>query len=732
MDMKQRNRVLPCAVILALVLLAPAWAQQAAWYTGSGGEGLSIAVLVPEAKDIGAGQAYLPTMAQGVLVGDFTKFSKMRVIDRQALDKVIAEGESGYYAEESGFVRLGKAADVQYVLSGALQKTGAGFLLQFKVTEAATGASKAAYNGNCTQAELENFSALKKASEDLLGQLGVSLTDAGRNTLRGTNEQNIRAETALAKGITAQRGGTVVEALSYYYEAAKFDPSLAEAASRSSVLTADIQAGNIGQNVRTDIQQRSAWLKVLREAAAFYREHLPYEVVYDPALIQGKTDYNKETVEISFKTAIIFQESAWRILSELKQGLEKTGKSSNWGLASWPDSTEAAVFESYTSWNINAVLINEDGKTIGSVKWTPGSQVRLRNRDACVLARETVTFRDVNANEISDTLTVTITSVNGMDAKTAGERGYIGIYSDDTLSLIEDFSVSYDLRYEGIGIAGYRGSYNPVLPSRILQRPVTYIVNEAFAGNKLTSVVIPGSVTSIGERAFNSNALTSVVIPGSVTSIGNEAFYLNKLTSVVISKGVTKIGDRAFIGDYNSNALTSVVIPDSVTSIGNEAFAKNRLTSVVIPNGVISIGERAFNSNALTSVVIPGSVTSIGNEAFAKNRLTSVVIPNGVTSIGEGAFNSNALTSVVIPGSVTSIGEGAFSHNKLTSVVIPGSVTSIGKGAFYENALTSITIGNNVLITGNYDFEGFYNNNGKKAGTYTRSGRDTWSYQPRR
>jgi TolB-like protein len=158
--MNKRMWCLAFAALLALVLRVPAWAQQTALYTGSGAEGVSVAVLVPEAQGIGADQAYLPTMAQGVLVGDFTRFSKMRVIDRQALDKVIIEGLSGYYAEENSFVQLGKAADVQYVLSGALQKTGAGFLLQFNVTEAATGASKAVYNGNCTSAELENFSAL--------------------------------------------------------------------------------------------------------------------------------------------------------------------------------------------------------------------------------------------------------------------------------------------------------------------------------------------------------------------------------------------------------------------------------------------------------------------------------------------------------------------------------------------------------------------------------------------
>jgi TolB-like protein len=624
MNMKQRNRGLPFTALLALVLHVPVWAQQGTLYTGSGAEGLSVAVLVPEAKGIDAGEAYLPTMAQGVLVGDFTRFSKMRVIDRQALDKVIAEGESGYYADENNFVRLGKAADVQYVLSGTLQKTGAGFLLQFKVTEAATGASKAAYSGNCATAELENFSALKKASEDLLGQLGVSLTDAGKNALRGTSEQNIKAETALAKGITAQRGGTVVEALSYYYEAAKFDPSLAEAASRSSVLTADIQAGSIGQNVRNELQRRDAWLKVLREAAAFYQVHRPYEILYDPTLIQGKTDYKRETVDISFRMILVFQESAWRILNELKQGLEKTGKSRDWDLRSWPDGGEAQVL-TRNSYEITAALVNEDGKTIGNVKALLRSVGELYQ--SIVRDTQTLTFAAVDANEITDKLTVVITSVNGMDPKTAGERGYINIYSDDTLSLTDKFSVFYDQRYEGIGIAGYRGSTrDPVIPSRMFQWPVRYI----------------------GNRAFNQKGLTGVTIPDGITSIGDYAF--------------------------TENSLTSIVIPDSVTSIGRGAFSNNNLTRVVIPNSVTSIGRDAFRVNG---------------------RLTSIIIPNSVTSIGEGAFAGNELTSITIGNNVS----------------------------------IDLSSGDSGYITNH--FRDFYNENGKKAGTYTRK-EWTWSYQPPR
>jgi hypothetical protein len=93
-----------------------------------------------------------------------------------------------------------------------------------------------------------------------------------------------------------------------------------------------------------------------------------------------------------------------------------------------------------------------------------------------------------------------------------------------------------------------------------------------------------------------------------------------------------------------------------------------------------------------------------------------------MTSIGDSAFENNQLTSVSIPNGVTSIGQSAFANNQLMSVNIPNSVTSIGVGAFYHNQLTSVIIGANVTLNGNcfeYNFDEFYNKNGKKAGEYT-------------
>jgi hypothetical protein len=134
-----------------------------------------------------------------------------------------------------------------------------------------------------------------------------------------------------------------------------------------------------------------------------------------------------------------------------------------------------------------------------------------------------------------------------------------------------------------------------------------------------------------------------------------------------------------------------------------------------------------------------------GNEAYITGykgnsltpRIPSTIQGKKVTRIGDKAFLGNRLACITIPDSVTTIGQSAFSGNRLTSVTIGKGVTEIYNAAFAENEeLTSVTIGANVILgiegggTSNSfdDFDYFYNDNGKRAGTYTYSN-DEWRRQ---
>jgi len=117
---------------------------------------------------------------------------------------------------------------------------------------------------------------------------------------------------------------------------------------------------------------------------------------------------------------------------------------------------------------------------------------------------------------------------------------------------------------DGVEITRWRGMATDVqIPPQMYGMPVIGIRNGAF---------FPGA----GAALNPDRGITSVTIPQGVTFIGRGgwgqgAFAGNRLTSIVIPDSVTTLGELAFYG----NRLTSIILPDSVTSIGFNAFGEN-------------------------------------------------------------------------------------------------------------------------------------------------------------
>jgi hypothetical protein len=248
------------------------------YFTGDGGRGARLAVAAPKGKNLAADEAWLPLYVQGMLTGNFNKYSAMTIIDRLNLDKVVAEQNlslSGNYSDDD-YISIGKLTNAQYILAGSIEKTrGEQFTVQWSITALDTGILRAAFSKTCTASELRGGTVLNEASADLLAKMGVQLTDAGRRKIRLASAAETDAQTALAKGISAQRSGSAVEALSYFYQAAAVDPTLTETAGRLNALSARISGGNLGQNVRTPSPHGRRGLPSSRTAPTFTRPTCP-------------------------------------------------------------------------------------------------------------------------------------------------------------------------------------------------------------------------------------------------------------------------------------------------------------------------------------------------------------------------------------------------------------------------------------------------------------------------
>jgi len=256
----------------------------------------------------------------------------------------------------------------------------------------------------------------------------------------------------------------------------------------------------------------------------------------------------------------------------------------------------------------------------------------------------------------------------------------------------DDFNISQNAQ-GGITITGYKGSRpRVVIPQTIEGIKVTAIAGRAFQGKgpaaggiykprergernaiEITSVVIPNTVTSIGERAFYDQTISEVIIPDSVTYIGGMAFAYGKISSLVLGRNIQQIDAGAFA----SNNISSVTLPSSLRIVGKGAFLDNRIQTLSIPNGVVFLDDYSFGNNPITTLVIPKSLATADDKIFVSRD-------KGF----RGAFSNKDNTSTI------------------TTITLPSNVDS---GNFYGNFSS--------------DFQSFYASQGRKAGTYTWTGR---------
>jgi hypothetical protein len=478
------------------------------YYEGNAGKNIHFAVLEPKGVNLSSNEHWLLPLAQGTLTSDFKIFSAMNVLDRQNLDKILENqqlGTSGNFSDED-YVRIGHLINAQYILVGTITKVPNNtYLVNFSISDSSTGEIKASFPPtSCTINQLQDTSILKNVSETLLEQMGVTLTVAGKSALHIRNTNSIGAETALAKGIIAQKGGNVGQSLSYYYNAVAFEPSLAEVRGRLSIVSNNVSTGNIGENARNLIAYRNAWKKTLDECDVFLEEHFPFEIIYDSKISQSSgINYYRESVDLKIEIQVKPTE-LFNMIQDVQRGLNKTGKKDEWGFGTWPFNQDKKLLEYYSDllnnpdsinqkillnqpassfepvdkpsgsaggnalsnakadffsysilstsvipygkkMNVNMALINGEGETISTISANIFGQAGTLTQEQRYYYREvhneivstisvkpiikkfSLVFTGVDVNKITDNTTVKIISVNGKDAETTGQTGYIKI-----------------------------------------------------------------------------------------------------------------------------------------------------------------------------------------------------------------------------------------------------------------------------------------------------------------
>jgi len=451
-------------------------------HSSKSGEGIHLAVLQPNGKNIPQNQEWFLSMIQGSLTSDFNIFSKMIILDRQYIDDILAEQQfslSGNFSDDD-YLKIGNLTNTQFILIGSLNKvTANNFLLDLAITNTETGQRLASFGPKrYTLADIQGMIALKEAAYELMLQTGVEFTETAKKRLFETAQMSIHAETALAKGIAAERSGaTLVEVMQYYYQAVDYDSKMAEAidrlASANKRLTSlsqpitIVRTGNIREdaiaeiaayrieqeNKRIDDENRQVWVQQLTDCESYFSNffqtaNAPLEFVHSTNITRsGDINRINETVSLQIEAALFPLEESWfkaaqQTIAAVRKGLIETGRAEEWGLSDWPQesvSNNSPFKNIRRNYDIYLALLDENEKTLGN------TSITLNGGWNCTISEQKsvtftpyydsnvipIVFGNIRVLDITDTLSIRILKINNQDAETASENGVLSIANDN-------------------------------------------------------------------------------------------------------------------------------------------------------------------------------------------------------------------------------------------------------------------------------------------------------------
>jgi hypothetical protein len=418
---------------------------QGAYFTGDGGRGLTLAVLLPRGrapggKDLPENEQWLLSFVQGNLTADFSRYSAMEIIDRQTVSQVLEAQNLSVNqtnSDKNTIIKIGNITNAQLLLTGTLEKMNANdYSLQLSIVNTETAVIRASHVAAVSIAELRSLKPLREASIDLLKRMGVLLTAEGEEAIRRVALPEAQGAIALAQGIAAGDENPV-EKLIYLTNAVAFDSRQLEAIELLASTETDMSRMGTGAALQNDAEQQRLFHNMLNQFEDHYNKYPPFELIFVPKTEQsGETDYARHEAAVKF--SVTFRESVefdtmQKVLKIILDDLEKTGNKEKWGFKEWPGN--AKIFTEKQRYRITAELLDDDGKVLDTIQFDMGAQLVFLGGKihADSSQNKEFSFAKMNLDLYGNDPQVRISRINNKTSQESLEEDYIRISSTLTL-----------------------------------------------------------------------------------------------------------------------------------------------------------------------------------------------------------------------------------------------------------------------------------------------------------
>jgi hypothetical protein len=419
-------------------------AQQSYW-TGDGGAADIGSLRIERAKgeNLAVNDNWLLGSIQRSLISSITEFSAIKVVDieNEALIEATRRNSRSDLIDEKTQVEIGKGTAAKYILTGSLTYTGERFNLHLQVSSVETNALAAAVDRmNIPSSRVRDMTVIKAMTVELLGKLGVRLTEGGKTALTKNASET---DELLARADAAKAAGNRVAEMAYLYNAQSFDAKNMEAANRLSFLSSRT-GGSLGTQIANDFEMQKQWNQYLNDFYEFYRNHLPFVLYFTPPTDTNEHTYGENPrFSLSFKVGLRPSKDGVgameKVMKQLDTELKGTKNKDKWGFSQWPVSSPLFTGDGHNDFRFDVVyrVVNQNGDVIlvdqttqfsltaGLIQSNYGVYPDCEQEQSITIQNINYT---INKEKIAGSdLSIEIVSINGIVAEAAGQIGYMRI-----------------------------------------------------------------------------------------------------------------------------------------------------------------------------------------------------------------------------------------------------------------------------------------------------------------